>query len=48
LGFGFVLQKEYLSEAGKIINYHKTILTSPDAEIGNGTEEIDVKKFQWS
>jgi hypothetical protein len=28
LGFGFILQKEYPSEAGKIINYNKTILTS--------------------
>jgi hypothetical protein len=48
LGFGFVLQKEYQSGAGKIINYYKTILTSPDAEIGNGSEEVHVKKFQWT
>jgi hypothetical protein len=48
VGFGFVLQKENLSETGKIINYNKTILTFPDVEIGNGTEEIHVKKFQWS
>jgi hypothetical protein len=48
LGFRFVLQKEHPSKAGKIINYNKIILTSPNAEIGNGTEEVHVKKFQWS
>jgi hypothetical protein len=48
LGFRFVLQKEHPSEAGKIINYYKTILTSPDAEIGNGAKEIHVEEFQWS
>jgi hypothetical protein len=48
LGFRFVLQKEYPSEAEKVINYHKTILTSPDDEIGNRAEEIHVKEFQWS
>jgi hypothetical protein len=44
LGFRFILQKEHPSEAGKIINYNNTILTFPDAEIGNGPKE----KLQWS
>jgi hypothetical protein len=27
---------------------YKTILTSPNAEVGNGSEEVHVKKLQWS
>jgi hypothetical protein len=48
LGFRLILQKEHPSEAGKIINYNKTLLTSPDAKIDNGAEEIHVEEFQWS
>jgi hypothetical protein len=40
-----MLQKEYTSEAGKIINNYKTILTSSDANISNGPEEIHMKEF---
>jgi hypothetical protein len=40
LVFRFILQKEHPSEAGKIINNNKTILTSPDAKISNEPEEI--------
>jgi hypothetical protein len=43
LGFWFILQKEYPSEAGKIINNNKTILTSPDAKVGDGSEEVHMK-----
>jgi hypothetical protein len=39
------LQKEYPSEAGKFINNNKTILTSPDAKISNGPEEIHMEEF---
>jgi hypothetical protein len=45
LGFCLILQKEYPSEAGKVINNNKTILTSFDAKISNGPEEIHVEEF---
>jgi hypothetical protein len=48
LGFRFILQKEYPSEAGIIINNNKTILTALDAKINNRPEEIHMKKLQWS
>jgi hypothetical protein len=34
------MQKEHSSEAGKIINNNKTILTYPNAKISNRPEEI--------
>jgi hypothetical protein len=45
LGFCLILQKEYPSEARKIINNDKTILTSPDAKISNRPEEIHLEEF---
>jgi hypothetical protein len=48
LGFRFILQKEYPSEARKVINYNKTLLTSFDAKISNGSKETHMKKLQWS
>jgi hypothetical protein len=35
LGFTFILQKEYPSEASIVINNYKTILTPTDAKISN-------------
>src|SRR5688572_10316510 len=40
LGFTFVLQKEYQSEACIVINNNKTILTNTDAYISNVDEKI--------
>jgi hypothetical protein len=48
LGFRFILQKEYLSEAGIVIKYNETILTSPDAKISNVSKEIHMLQLQWS
>jgi hypothetical protein len=48
LGFRFILQKEYPSEAGIFINNNKTILTPLDVKISSGPEEIHMKKLQWS
>ena len=48
LGFRLILQKEHPSEAGKVINNYKTILTSPDAKVGDGSEEVHVKHLQRS
>ena len=45
LGFRLILQKEHPSEAGKVIYNYKTILNSPDAKVGDGSEEIHVKKL---
>jgi hypothetical protein len=40
LGFQFYPAKEHPSEAGKVVNNYKTILTSPDAKISNMPKEI--------
>jgi hypothetical protein len=40
LRFQIYPAKRTPSEAGKSINNYKTILTSPDAKISNGAEEI--------
>jgi hypothetical protein len=48
LGFRFIFQKEYSSEAGMVINNYETVLTSPDAKISNGPKDIYMKKLQWS
>jgi hypothetical protein len=40
LGFQIYLAKKYTSEAGIVMNNNKTILTSPNAKISNGSEEI--------
>ena len=45
MGFRLILLKEYPSEAGKVINNYKTILTSPDAKVDNESKEVHVKKL---
>ena len=42
LNFTLILQKENLSEAGKIINNYKTIFVTANAYISNGSKQIYV------
>jgi len=47
LYYTFVMQKEYPSETGIIINNDKTIFDTTNAYISHRPEEVHVEKFKW-